>query len=293
MKRHPLIVFWVLGFLLSWAAWIPLNLAVVGRIELPVSYRQAQTFGAYGPALAALLVTLMLGGAGGLRALFSKFFVWRVGWKWYAVALLLPAGISVLITALNLMAGGELPDYGHPAITRVQLPALYAEWSPWLLVLVVFGQNLLFGTSIGEEMAWRGFALERMQRRTGALGASVLLGLLWVAWGLPLRWIDVWQEVRWQFIGVQVLGAIPAAILITWIFNNTKGSLLLVLLFNTATKVTDLFIAPSTGSPLMPAVAYWLVAICILTVGGRGVLEPKGAESGETQGEGSAAGAMT
>jgi uncharacterized protein len=275
MKRIPLLSFFVLGFLLSWAAWIPFGLAAQGRITLPLTANQIFSYGAYGMPLAAVIVTLALGGISRLQDLFGRLLLWRVNWRWYAAALLIPALISLTSTALNLMQGGLFPDYSDPATRHIPLPAYYGGWQPWALLAPIFLQNVLFGTSLGEEIAWRGFALRNFQQRFSPLQSSLLLGLLWVAWQIPLVIMPATAFARVQLVITLIAGAIPASIVLTWIYNRTGGSLLLVLLFNAATKITDLFITPSFGPALIPVIAYWIVALSVITLGGKRALDPK------------------
>lgn len=275
MKRFPLLSFWVLGFLLSWAAWIPLALSLQGRFTLPLSASQAYTYGAYGMAIAAILVTLAVGGVARLQDIFARLLIWRVNWRWYVAALFLPAAISLISTGLNLIQSNPFPNYSDPPIFRVHLLSVYEGWQPWMLALPIFLQNILFGTTLGEELAWRGFALPRLQQHYSPLQASILLGLLWVAWQVPLSVMQVPMAFRVEAVLTLVGGAIPAAIVLTWIYNRTGGSLLLALLFNSATKMTDLFVTPSFGSAYTPVIAYWLVALSILALGGKHALAPK------------------
>lgn len=269
MKRHALLIFWVLGFLFSWLAWVPL----ARGYDSP----QAHIYGAYGPALAAMLVTLLMGSWSGLQELISRFFIWRVGWKWYGTALLLPVVVSLLVSALSLMCGGDLPDFSHPMMSdpraQAALPALYNWLHPWpLLVVPVFLQFLLFSTTIGEELGWRGFGLQQLQQRFSPMTASIMLGCLWILWRLPIFYVQVAPNVRLSFLAVSLLGTIPVSILLTWIYNRTGGSLLMVLLFNTATKVTDLFVATSVAPMILVAAAYWGVVFYVLYMGGREAL---------------------
>jgi uncharacterized protein len=275
MKRFPLLSFWILGFLLSWAAWVPLALAYQGRITPPLAPSQLSIYGAYGTAIAAILVSLATGGISPLQDLFARLLMWRVNWRWYLAALFVPAGISLISTALNVMQGSPIPDYSDPLIYHSSLPLIYEGWKPWALVIPIFLQNILFGTSLGEELAWRGFALTRLQQRFSPLQSSILLGLLWIAWQFPLTILSAPAYAREQILLVSITGAIPAAILLTWIYNRSGGSLLLVLLFNSATKMTDLFVTPSFGPAWTPVIAYWTVALSIFALGGKRALDPK------------------
>src|SRR5262245_37761896 len=107
MKRHPVLVFVLLTLILSWAWLIPVALASHGTIRLPLPAHKALIFSAYGPVLAALIATYMIGGLGGLQNLLGRFLRCRVGLQWYLIALLLP----ILPLLLHLLFGGSAPHF--------------------------------------------------------------------------------------------------------------------------------------------------------------------------------------
>src|SRR5436309_2938796 len=111
MKRHPVLVFVLLTLLLSWTWLVPLALASHGRIAFPVAPARAVVYAAYGPVLAALIVTFRIGGVGGLRNLLGRFGRWDVGAHWYLIAVLLP----LLPLALHLIFGGGAPRFAMMA----------------------------------------------------------------------------------------------------------------------------------------------------------------------------------
>lgn len=266
MKRYPLAAFFGLTLVLSWGIWLPAAAALHGRVHLPVSANSAQLLGAFGPGLAALVVAAALGGASYVRKMFEGLLLWRVGVAWYLIALFLPATLSLLTTALHMMCGGDAPDFSDPPIYRATLPTAYAQYNAWTLVVPVFLQHLVLGSSLTEEIGWRGFALPRLQKRHNALVASVILSGMWGLWALPLYWINGWVQADER--ALLLLGIVPATILSTWIFNNTQGSLLLVLFFNTAAKITDLFVAAPPAHPIMTVMSYSLVTALVIVLGG-------------------------
>src|SRR5512137_2031128 len=119
MKRYPLLAFFILMFAISWAIWLPLALApdfFLRLLKRPGWLAFVVVLGGFGPCFAALAVTGATEGIEGLRKLFGRLLIWRVGWMWYLVALLLPAAISLLSTALHMMFGGDAPDFSDPPI---------------------------------------------------------------------------------------------------------------------------------------------------------------------------------
>ena len=150
--------------------------------------------------------------------------------------------------------------------------------SRWFLILPLFAYNLLFPLSgaFGEELGWRGYALPRIQARVSALTAAVIIGLIQTAWHLPL-----FVSVTGAPLLPLILGYLGLGVVATWIFNNTRGSVLLVMLlhasFNTNAAV---FGAIYTGADLaqmswLLAVMWCVVAIVVVIVAGPARLSRK------------------
>jgi membrane protease YdiL (CAAX protease family) len=132
--------------------------------------------------------------------------------------------------------------------------------------------TLILGGPLGEEPGWRGFALPRLQLLHGPLVESVVLGILWGMWHLPLFWSGVWTPLTIPNVVMFILMITALTIIITWVFNNAKGSLLITMLmhasFNTfANKiVAPLFPAPILNEyPLLPVlVGFGVVALLVV-----------------------------
>ena len=186
-KRRSLLAFFVLAFGISWAAWVPVAAASWELVPFRPPFTLAALIGAFGPSLAAIALTVFGEGWFGLRQLLGRLLIWRVGPRWYAFALLYPAAMSLLTTAFYVLFGGVSPDFANPPFLEFYpLPFGLAAVGPWPLLPFVFLQYLFFSSPIGEEIGWRGYALPRMQAGWSALQASVVLGLLWGVWHLPL-----------------------------------------------------------------------------------------------------------
>src|SRR5215207_11141097 len=140
MRTHPLVTFFLLAFGLTWVVWVPraagAPLGVVG---------QAWT---WAPAVAALLAAALTGGREALGDLGSRLVRWRVGWQWYVVVILGPAAFSLAVAGIYTLFGGSWAEAAPPAI--LQGPLLFL---PLFLLILTLTDGL------GEELAWRGFAL--------------------------------------------------------------------------------------------------------------------------------------
>src|SRR5215212_5023805 len=160
MRRHPLVTFFLLVFILTWVVWVPrasgAPLGVLG---------QAWT---WIPAIAALLAAALTGGRAALRELGSRLVRWRVGWQWYVVVILGPAAFSLAVAGVYVMLGGSWAQAAPSTLRETPLLLL-----PLFLVILTLTDGL------GEELAWRGFALPRLVTRYNALAASLILSVIW------------------------------------------------------------------------------------------------------------------
>jgi membrane protease YdiL (CAAX protease family) len=252
MKRHPLVTFFLLVFILTWVVWVPrasgAPLGVLG---------QAWT---WIPAIAALLAAALTGGRGALRELGSRLVRWRVGWQWYVVVILGPALFSLAVAGVYTLFGGSWAEAAPPAILAGPL-----------LLLPLFLAILTLTDGLGEELAWRGFALPRLLTRYNALVASVVLGVIWALWHLPL----LWTEGNGMFhlpVWLLLLDLTAKAILFTWVFLHTRGSVLIAMLFHGATNL--FLVSPevvSTGDfqvAVLAMVGKWVLVGIVLVVAG-------------------------
>jgi membrane protease YdiL (CAAX protease family) len=162
------------------------------------------------------------------------------------------------------LLGAAPPDFAHPpALWLYPVPRELFAAGPWPLLPFVFVQTLLLSSPMGEEPGWRGFALPRLQARLGALGASLVLGVLWGLWHLPLA-LTSGDPTAGTFSGWYLLGITGEAVLYTWLFNSTGGSLLLVLLLHAAMSITGLFLAATDGNAVIGVALTWLAVLAIL-----------------------------
>ena len=252
VRGHPLVVLFVLVFALTWVVWVPraagVSTGMVGR---------AWT---WAPAVAALMTAALTGGRPALQLLVGRLLRWRVAWQWYAVVILGPAIFSLTTAAAYALLGGSW----SAALPRsLDAPVVLLP----LLLLILSGTD-----GLGEELAWRGFALPRLLARYGAVAASLVLGFFWSLWHLPLLWtpgIDAQQLPLWSLL----LDVTAKSVIFTWVFLHTRGSVLLAVLFHGSTNLFTVSPAESvTGDLLFPVLATttkWLFVVALIAVAGR------------------------
>jgi membrane protease YdiL (CAAX protease family) len=132
-------------------------------------------------------------------------------------------------------------------------------------IMVPVALVFAFPNTLGEELGWRGFALPRLQAKYNALVSSTILGLFWGFWHIPL-WIAFGQTRLPLFI--DVVSMVQLAILYTWVYNSTGGSLLLVWLFHVAMTVTQYFLAriPTLTDDIL---GWGIVVLVVVMAGAR------------------------
>ena len=224
MRKHPLVAFFVLAYLLTW--WIYPLLRFSPLLGI---------FGLFGPALAAMIMAAVTGGKTGLKALLSRAVRWRVGLPWYVIALGLPTVLSLATAALAYLLGA-------PKLLQVG-------------TLTIF-DIILFVLVVGEELGWRGYALPLLLDKRSPLTASVILGVVWGLWHLPTFLVPGTPQYGLPLTAFMLL-TIEYSILMTWVFLQTLGSVLIATVFHGAINLSQgIFLGGLDG-----ATRYWLLSI--------------------------------
>ena len=260
MRRHPLFFFFLMAYAFSWIALIPGILSVWGI--MPGVYAIWSVVSSFaGPPVAAIIMTNITEGKAGLRSLRDRLKQHRAGWQWYLFILL---GIPVLLL-----------------LGIIIQPAMFASFqglTPTLLVTYpVYFFVVFFGVALPEEIGWRGFALPRMQPRYGPLWGTLLLGFLWCFWHLP-RFLAPDQgggpgtglATFLTNFPIFFLFIMALAIITTWVFNHTKGSVFIANLLHTSVDTpfvvwVPLFLAINmTSQDLFALIGLGVPALLIL-----------------------------
>lgn len=237
VRRHPLVCFFVLAYAIAWLIEIPMDLSASGVLPLALSKRDL-AFGiilaTFAPTAAAFIMTALVDGRNGVVRLLRRYVQWRAGIQWYLFVLV---GIPIIILLGTIVVPGAIASF-QPEI------APFVVGYP-----LAFATTFFLGGPFGEEPGWRGFALPRMQRKSGPLLGAVFLGLLWSFWHFPLFFSGVWTPPTLANMIMFVGMTTALTIIMVWVFNHVGGSLLIMMLmhasFNTfANRVSGLFPAP-------------------------------------------------
>jgi membrane protease YdiL (CAAX protease family) len=197
----------------------------------------------------------MITGKKGVRALFHPIHRWRVGIHWYILVLFYPAAVRLVARAIDIILG---QSYEFPFMP------LLTYFGPNYTFMVIIALVFALPNTLGEELGWRGFALPKLQEKYNALVSSIILGIFWGLWHIPL-WIAFGQTAVPLLINV--IGIVGTAILFTWVFNSTKESLLLVWIFHFAMTVTGYLLSPIPT--LTDEIISWIIIVIIIYITGR------------------------
>jgi uncharacterized protein len=163
--------------------------------------------GGFVPSLLAIFLTWKKEGVSGLRLLGQRIIQFKLGWRWYGYTFLIVLAGTVGQLTINKLLGNNF----NGILFLAQLGSF--------LPLLILGP-------LSEEIGWRGYALGRLQARWNALTSSLIIGLVWALWHLPLFVMvgTSYHELGVLFIGFMV-GLMATSIFYTWLYNNTKQSI--------------------------------------------------------------------
>lgn len=256
LKRHSLVVGLALMFLYTWT----IDLSNSGVLPFKVPFAIVLTLG-WGFILVSVLMTWATLGRDAMIAFLKRFLLWRVGWTWWLVALLLLPALQFASILLTSWLTRVPVDFSHPMIRDVvPLDApLLALVLPWLIFEILTN---------GEEWGWRGYVLPRLQAKYNALTASLIVGVIWSVWHLP-KFLGTGMNDERSFAWFTV-AHLALAVLYTWLYNNTRGSILLVVLFhatgNTAGVLLPVKFAVAGGVAENMLIALYIVAAVVVAL---------------------------
>ena len=235
VRRGPLGSFVVLAFALSWG----LGAVLDGHPLLAPDGSFVS-----GVLIAALIVVAIADGRAGLKDLGRRVVRWRVSPSWYVVVFALPVVIVATVAILMPLLGAAPLDWSkQPAL--VSSAVLFAI----LMILPV-------GAPVSEEIGWRGVALPRLLIGRSALTASLILGIVWSLWHLPVVISDPALRVPVPFM----LLVVPTSVLVTWIFVNTRASVFIAILFYAWFDVVLAYVGAMV-SPSDYPLMWWLLLV--------------------------------
>ena len=261
--KRMLITFFVLAFAISWMIWLPLLLFPARADQLDFLV----LIGVYGPFLSAIITDLIYDGRAGLWNWLKSVFKWRIPVRWYLIGgvlinflfVALHIGLYLLLGGRLLLANGDIPWYGYLLIFPVS-------------VFLGFP----FGSGLGEEAGWRGFALPKLLERFSPIIASVILGAVWGLWHIPVLLMSTWEgSTQGILLFVYV---IPLSMIMTWVYLKSRRSTIPVMLMHTGGNLygsmlssslileTVLVDSPGLDFTILKTIYYTAVAVVLIIV---------------------------
>jgi uncharacterized protein len=249
VKRHPLIAFFVLAYALAWIIESPLVFltdSLTGTQGLILTILSANV-----PSVVAIVLTAIVFGRGALRKLLGQLLIWRVNPLWYLGVVLGPVALVGGMVALNTLLGGPALSLGMTLLG----------------VAIFFGFSIFPGSALGEEIGWRGYVLPRLQSRMSALSAALLIAPIWALWHLPLWLTGTPGHTPLIYAGF-VVSVFALSVLLTWVYNSTGGSLLLVVLAHATFNLPITILYGALGGRVtVPILLYFgLMAVAAIVV---------------------------
>jgi len=210
-----------------------------------------QYVGGAGPLVSALIITHFFESSEVQKDFWNRTFNFkRIPWRWGIVALITHPLIIFVAIYVDLQLGGKLQ------IQTAQLATLAAIAN---LVFFVF----VFGP-LPEEMGWRGVGYDRLQDKMNPLTASLILGVAWSAWHIPLFLIDGTFQNHLGFgstrFWIFMASNIPLTVLITWVYNHTKRSTMAAVLVHFSGNIVGAIFTKTDQLALLELIGLILVA---------------------------------
>jgi membrane protease YdiL (CAAX protease family) len=264
IKRHPMLSYYALVFAISWGGIL---IAVgLGPGGLPATKEQAAMLFPFvlsplfaGPSVAGIVLTGLVHGKVGFRNLLARMRRWRVGARWYAMALLTA---PLLVTGTLLVFSLSSPEF---------LPRIFTTSDKATLLMFGVGWGLV-GGGLLEELGWTGFAVPTLRQRYGVLGTGLIVGLLWGVWHFLVAFWGSGTSSGALSLAIFLpavlfyVGSLPAyRVLMVWVYDRTGESMLVAMLMHASFSATMLILQP-LGLALVPGLIWNLVLAAALWV---------------------------
>jgi membrane protease YdiL (CAAX protease family) len=170
--------------------------------------------GVFAPSLVALAVTAWTDGRDGVRALLRRVVLAPSSARWYVFAITYMAAIRLAVAVIHRVVTGAWPAFGSEPVYIMALAMLVST-----------------PVQAGEEIGWRGYALPRLAKGVGLPTASILVGIIWATWHLPLFFIPGTDKTGQSF-PVYLLSVTALSVTMAWLYWRTDGSLLMTMLMH-------------------------------------------------------------
>ena len=245
-KKSSVWIFMLVAFGFSWLFWIPNALIAQNVWQASEGLKNFLdgpfSLGAWGPFAAAIIVTFKYQGSTGVKALLKRGFMARLGKWWWPVLLIFPVLIGGSLF-LGIALSDPFPDF----------PALAQPFTlPIALIFIFF-----LGGPLQEEFGWRGYVFENLRHQYNALAASIIAGLMWGLWHLPLFFVPREEFYYNRPVWGLLLTTILVGIILAWFYANTGGSIFAAMLGHTMFNWSN-YVLPTLGADYAALILFGL-----------------------------------
>jgi membrane protease YdiL (CAAX protease family) len=250
VHQYPVVVFFLIAYAFSWTIGGLLIADYQGALSVPGALHYVSAFG---PMVAAIVVTALISGRHGLLDLWRRGMRADVGWRWWLIGVGTPVALGVAAIVVFWLSNGVLPDL-----------ALFGEVDYLGAIGALAALALWIATyGFGEEVGWRGFAFHRMEGG-GWVQAAVMIGVLWGLWHLPY----FFYKANFIALGIggfagYLISITMGSILLSWMYRGSGRSILVVALWHGLFDfVSASPIAEGVGNALISSVVIvWVIVI--------------------------------
>ena len=248
-----LIVFFGLAYLISWIIWLPLYGHIFGLTNFPaLPFNHA--IGGMGPLISSFLTTWIFLKTDGVKKLLARCFQIKP-LTYLAIALFSPFILALLAALINYFINKTPIDFSDFLTTK--------EFPQWNLLTFFIYNVIFFG--FGEEVGWRGFALPRLQNKSNAFTASIILTLFWALWHLPLFFYrSGYTTMEISGIAGWVFSLLTGSVLLTWLYNSSRASILICAVFHSTIDIA--FTADIADKSMVNYMGFLITVWGLLTI---------------------------
>ncbi|MCA9934757.1 MAG: CPBP family intramembrane metalloprotease [Ardenticatenaceae bacterium] len=251
--------FFLLTFAYSWIIWIPSVLDGIG-IDLPFSVAGYSTvaviIGAFAPLLAAITLIARKDASKGIKSYLGQALDFHIKPLYLILALVLPLVIHVIAHYLALGVGLDVAQTLFPTETPIA-PIILAI--PYFILMMVIGGGQ-------EEFGWRGYAQEPLQEKIGVIPASLVIGVIWGIWHLPLWFMAGDLHSAYSFLAF-VMMTTSISVMYAWLYNSSGKKLIVVIFFHAMNNTAAPLLPFLHGIEGKPESAYWIYAAVNMVFG--------------------------
>lgn len=263
-RKKTLVLFFVLAFTFAWVFWT-IPILIKAGVYKDAGLGSFFGLGVAAPILAATATAFISKGKEGIKSLYARFFVKKIPFIWYLLAIALPMVLSFLTTVM----------YGILTNQAVRISEIFIplNFLSSILFLIVFAAL--------EEVGWRGFALPRIREKHNAVSSALILGLIWGLWHLPKLISEGMTDVL-SIITLIIFGLL-LSVFISWFYENTGGSIFFAILIHASVNASIYCISPDVMEKIgfntmsLIFIAIWsLFAISVVIYSGQDLIrKPK------------------